>query len=399
MSNILIVDDDDALRGSLVRCLKAKGHHVESAASPDEALEHLAKQDFEVMVTDLCMNPSDGVQLIRMARDVSPETTPILMSGSATAREQQAAQDLGAVRVLCKPFSSQELAQSIVYATECKTGFRGHLYGLSLIDVLQMFHYGRRTVRLSIRGLIPGFIQFAEGEIVDAAHGSLQGEPALQSLLAQTSGFIDASPAVECNSTVTRPFQALLLDLLRLLDEGTSPLLAPVPEDEIGDWTARPSTLFPPPNEEDEGRPSHVEAIDIGVAIQRLGARTTQVIETVSGEGSQTMLAFVQPSTGAVTSFMGRPVPPEELVASTRHLTRALDRFDPEWVRHESFQGSVAVGLVRCDRFGGFLLVTEAFVGDYPVAKFRVQLAKIANLAQDPESWSNNATAEVRRAG
>ena len=155
---------------------------------------------------------------------MAPRTRTILMSGYASARDYQRAIECGAVRVVSKPFTSSELLQAIRQAVECETGFRGSIHGLSLVDLLQMFHYARRSLAIVVDGLAPGQVFLEDGHVIHAAYRELHGEPALQAILAMPAGSLRTMVLPHSTPrTITRDFQTLLLDSLRTVDEGAHP--------------------------------------------------------------------------------------------------------------------------------------------------------------------------------
>jgi hypothetical protein len=194
------------------------------------------------------MDEQDGIDLLEELNSLAPNTRSILMSAHATAKDHKRAMDLGAVQVLCKPFSSNELLQAIQQAIECESGFRGSVHGLSLIDVLQMFHYARRSISISIAGGVHAEIHLRDGEVVHAVCGQARGEAALQRILAMPSGAIVTSALSTAEVSVTRPFQSLLLDVLREVDESGRDAAGGSVHDPFGfgdDWLSLDST--PPP--------------------------------------------------------------------------------------------------------------------------------------------------------
>lgn len=96
----------------------------------------------------------------------------------------------------------------------------GAMEDVSLADLLQLFHYGRKSVTLHVSGPRPGKVVMQGGEIYHAQCAQQQGEDALAALLAQrlvrvrTTGADQQSP-----QTVRRAFGAVVLDLLRRHDE------------------------------------------------------------------------------------------------------------------------------------------------------------------------------------
>jgi CheY-like chemotaxis protein/predicted regulator of Ras-like GTPase activity (Roadblock/LC7/MglB family) len=222
MTSVLIVDDDTALRTTICRDLTEQGFAVSLAEDADEAIAVLVGRPIDVLLTDLRMPGADGIDLLERIRSASTRTRAILMSGYATARDYQRAIECGAVRVLCKPFTSSELLQAIRQAVDCETGFRGSIHGLSLIDLLQMFHYARRSLAIAVDALAPGHVFLEDGHVIHAVYRELDGEPALRAILAMPAGSLRTMVLPPSTPhSIARDFQALLLDSLRTLDEDT----------------------------------------------------------------------------------------------------------------------------------------------------------------------------------
>lgn len=232
MTSVLIVEDDLQFRSALARDLTVQGYQVAVAQSVDEAVGMLAANPTNILLTDLRIGERDGIDLLGTVREVSPDTRSILMSGYATARDHQRAMELGAVQVLCKPFTATELFNALQQAIECETGFRGSVHGLSLTDVLQMFHYGRRSVVIQVGGRVPGRLFFRDGELIHAQIADVVGEEAFKMILQLPSGSIQTSVFTESPTTIRKPFDNLLLDSLRTIDEAA---LDDQSEDQVDD--------------------------------------------------------------------------------------------------------------------------------------------------------------------
>ncbi|MBI3073844.1 MAG: sigma-54-dependent Fis family transcriptional regulator [Deltaproteobacteria bacterium] len=108
-STILVVDDDEMFRRSIVRVLGALGYDTSEAASGEDAIISVRGAAPDVVVTDLQMPGIDGLELIRQLRQMNP-TLPILMlsahGGVTTAVE---AMKLGACDFLAKPVDAETL--------------------------------------------------------------------------------------------------------------------------------------------------------------------------------------------------------------------------------------------------------------------------------------------------
>lgn len=223
MTTVLIVEDDAAFRTTIGRDLAEQGFAVSLAQNAEEALAVLAEQRIEILLTDLRMPGADGNDLLDRVRSLSPRTRAILMSGFANARDYQRAIECGAVRVLCKPFTSGELRQAIRQAIDCETGFRGSIHGLSLVDLLQMFHFARRSLAIVVDGWAPGRVFLREGRIIHAVYREQVGVPALRSILAMPAGSLRTMVLPEeAPQTISIDFDELLLDILRSVDEAAA---------------------------------------------------------------------------------------------------------------------------------------------------------------------------------
>ena len=219
--SLLLVEDDADFRSALVRTLDQQGFdNVVEVAGVEEALRTLDARAFDVVLTDLRLGERDGIDLIQSLRQAHPAVRPILMSAYATARDVQVALAQGAVTVLCKPFTPDELRGAIQQAAECGTGFHGTFHGISLVDMLQMLHLARRSLKVSVSGAVSGSIHLQDGEVVHAEAGDHRGEPAFRILLGEPAGSLQTAAAVEgVERTITRDFETFLIDSLRVLDE------------------------------------------------------------------------------------------------------------------------------------------------------------------------------------
>lgn len=95
-------------------------------------------------------------------------------------------------------------------------GFRGRVHGVSLVDLLQMFHLSRRTIALRLG---EGSIHLRDGEVIHAEAGDLAGEDAFQLLIGLTSGELDVEELKAVPITVERSFETILMDALVKMDE------------------------------------------------------------------------------------------------------------------------------------------------------------------------------------
>ncbi|NMH98061.1 response regulator transcription factor [Pseudonocardia acidicola] len=108
MAQVLLVEDDPAIRGALIRGLTERGHAVESAPTALAGLEHAVGKRPDIVVLDLGLPDLDGATMLTMLRGAS--RVPVIV---ATARDDEreivAVLDAGADDYLVKPFSAAQL--------------------------------------------------------------------------------------------------------------------------------------------------------------------------------------------------------------------------------------------------------------------------------------------------
>lgn len=252
LKTILIVDEDHEVTGDLQRSLDPAEYRVLVHHDAEDAARALRQGDrVDVLLVDSDANHAGDRNLLELAKASAHDVASIVMMAAATARRTAEALDGGAAAVLDKPFSHEELLDAIARAT--RAGFRGNLEGISLVDMLQVFHISRRSVVLAVGGDPPTRIVFESGEIVHAQRGDLEGEPVLHEMLESRNGTIQTLPHTPGGPhTIDRTFHSLLLDVLRQRDETLrSGPVDPVPLDDLA-TELRDADLFdddeePPP--------------------------------------------------------------------------------------------------------------------------------------------------------
>ncbi|HFQ80105.1 MAG TPA: response regulator [Desulfobacterales bacterium] len=106
---ILIVDDDRDHLALVGRYAASAGHNFQLAASGTEAINHINSFTFTVVITDMIMAGTDGMQLIRHIREHSPSTSVIAMTGYSNNYSYTDVIKAGASDFIVKPFPKDEL--------------------------------------------------------------------------------------------------------------------------------------------------------------------------------------------------------------------------------------------------------------------------------------------------
>ncbi len=116
MANILIIDDNDDLRETLVMLLEDEGYKTNVAPDGTSGLRAFAEARPDIVITDVLMPDADGIETIRKIRALDPKARIIAMSGGAligNAYYLRMAKTLGAMEVLAKPFEIDDLVRMI----------------------------------------------------------------------------------------------------------------------------------------------------------------------------------------------------------------------------------------------------------------------------------------------
>ena len=118
---ILVVEDQDAMRESLVIAFKDEGYHVESVCSGEDALQRLlGENQFDLVVTDLKMKKVDGLEVLKAAKATNPLTEVVVITAYGTISTAVQAIREGAYDYVTKPFRHQEIVRVAKKAIEKK---------------------------------------------------------------------------------------------------------------------------------------------------------------------------------------------------------------------------------------------------------------------------------------
>ena len=109
LRTIVIVDDNDTMRIGMAESLRRDGYQVFEFAGGPDALNHLNENSAELLITDLKMEPMDGIQLLEKGKAAHPEMEALLVSAYGSVQDAVKAMQLGASDFLTKPFSPDEL--------------------------------------------------------------------------------------------------------------------------------------------------------------------------------------------------------------------------------------------------------------------------------------------------
>ncbi len=115
---ILVVDNEETTRETLLKILEREGYQVLLANDGQAALEIIKEQRVNVVVSDVCMPRMDGNKLLRMAKAIRPEVEIILMTGHGKMEMGIEALKEGAFDFIQKPFTKLALNKTVKQALE-----------------------------------------------------------------------------------------------------------------------------------------------------------------------------------------------------------------------------------------------------------------------------------------
>src|SRR6266513_2395217 len=120
MGRILVADDHDSLRRGIVRALSDAHHEVDDAPNGNVAIEKLHEGQYDVVLSDLKMGGSDGMDVLRTAKSLQPNAAVILMTAFGSIHTAVEAMKIGAFDFVQKPFEIEEMELKIEKAIELR---------------------------------------------------------------------------------------------------------------------------------------------------------------------------------------------------------------------------------------------------------------------------------------
>ena len=115
---ILVVDDEKSVCDSVKKILTRKGYEVDNSMDADEAISKLKGTSYDLVITDMMMPKTSGLELLQLIKEHYPELEVVLITGYATIDTAVKATKLGAADYLPKPFTPDELTEITKKALE-----------------------------------------------------------------------------------------------------------------------------------------------------------------------------------------------------------------------------------------------------------------------------------------
>jgi DNA-binding NtrC family response regulator len=119
-ASLLVVDDEVELMRALCESLAEQGFATRGLSDPAEAPDVLRDGAFDILLTDLMMPGTDGIQLLRQALAIDPNLVGIIMTGQGTIQTAVEAMKSGAFDYVLKPFRLQQVLPALERAAEVR---------------------------------------------------------------------------------------------------------------------------------------------------------------------------------------------------------------------------------------------------------------------------------------
>jgi excisionase family DNA binding protein len=110
---VLIVDDDEAVRRLLARVLGPPTHQTDAVSDGQTAIDHLRVERYDVLIVDLQMPGVSGMDVIRVAKGLTPDMPVIIITGHSSEASAIDALNLGVKAYLTKPFRARQVLTTV----------------------------------------------------------------------------------------------------------------------------------------------------------------------------------------------------------------------------------------------------------------------------------------------
>ena len=108
---ILIVDDEEIMRGFLCDLLEDSGYEVDQSRSGEEALEFIKQKKYDLVITDIKMQGKDGYDVLKEVKKIYPDIKVLLMTGYALDEDGVSSISKGANGFILKPFDINSIRE------------------------------------------------------------------------------------------------------------------------------------------------------------------------------------------------------------------------------------------------------------------------------------------------
>ncbi len=121
IGNLLIVDDEKGMQETLSEILIEKGYTADTAGSGTEALEKISKDFFNVVLLDIKLPDTSGIEVLKKIKQKAPDTEVVMITAYASLESSINALNEGAYAYILKPFDATSIFRTVKSAVERQT--------------------------------------------------------------------------------------------------------------------------------------------------------------------------------------------------------------------------------------------------------------------------------------
>ena len=115
---ILLVDDDEWIRDSLILFFEAEGCNLLTFETAEEAIEAVKQQVYDIVISDYKLPGMDGLEFLRKVKEKQPDVFEILITAYANCEILKKAKMMGVRDIIPKPFTSEDVETSLARIIE-----------------------------------------------------------------------------------------------------------------------------------------------------------------------------------------------------------------------------------------------------------------------------------------
>ena len=108
-TRVLLVDDEEQFLDALSERLAIRDYEITTSLNGEDALEKIKQYNYDVVILDVAMPGTDGIEVLREIRKLKPLTEVIMLSGQGTVDTAIEGMKLGAFDFLLKPCDTEDL--------------------------------------------------------------------------------------------------------------------------------------------------------------------------------------------------------------------------------------------------------------------------------------------------
>ena len=232
---VLVVDNDEQMINVIKMAVSKMGYEVITATKVEDALDYLAIQLPDLIISDISMPGISGLEFCQMIRrDANTRHIPfVIVSSKSRVEDKVAGLKAGADDYITKPFNTKELSArlSMLFkrvekaqqaALVARKSTKGSLAQINLVDLLGIFEMTQKTGLLTIsHDNYAGSMYLENGNIVHCTLHDTEGEEAFLNLLRwNEDGEFEFTPAIKpVKKTITGNTHSLVMEGLKQIDE------------------------------------------------------------------------------------------------------------------------------------------------------------------------------------